>query len=121
MMRRQQHRRLAQCPGAPQPAFRGLFDVAGQQQRIIIIAAGLAQGHVHVKLLAPAVVVPPSDPAGRWGNQIGPRTGLVNLIGWGTGESSFVFRRFQTGLIQNYALLLLAGVFVFLSVYLLAM
>jgi NADH-quinone oxidoreductase subunit L len=47
--------------------------------------------------------------------------GLVNLIGWGTGESSFVFRRFQTGLIQNYALLMLAGVFVFLSVYLLAM
>jgi NADH-quinone oxidoreductase subunit L len=47
--------------------------------------------------------------------------GLVNLVGWGTGESSFVFRRFQTGLIQNYALLMLAGVFVFLSVYLLAM
>jgi NADH-quinone oxidoreductase subunit L len=46
--------------------------------------------------------------------------GLVNFVGWGTGESSFVFRRAQTGLIQNYALLMLAGVFVFLSVYLLA-
>jgi NADH-quinone oxidoreductase subunit L len=46
--------------------------------------------------------------------------GLVNLVGWGTGESSFGFRRIQTGLIQNYALLMLAGVFVFLSVYLLA-
>jgi NADH-quinone oxidoreductase subunit L len=46
--------------------------------------------------------------------------GIVNLVGWGTGESSFGFRRIQTGLIQNYALLMLAGVFVFLSVYLLA-
>jgi NADH-quinone oxidoreductase subunit L len=46
--------------------------------------------------------------------------GLVNLVGWGTGESSFGFRKIQTGLIQNYALLMLAGVFVFLSVYLLA-
>jgi NADH-quinone oxidoreductase subunit L len=46
--------------------------------------------------------------------------GLVNLIGWGTGESSFAFRRVQTGLIQNYALLMLFGVFAFLSLYLLA-
>lgn len=46
--------------------------------------------------------------------------GLVNLVGWGTGESSFAFRKVQTGLIQNYALLMLVGVFVFLSVYLLA-
>lgn len=47
--------------------------------------------------------------------------GLVNLVGWGTGESSFAFRKVQTGLIQNYALLMLVGVFVFLSVYLLAL
>jgi NADH-quinone oxidoreductase subunit L len=47
--------------------------------------------------------------------------GLVNLLGWGTGESSFAFRKVQTGLIQNYALLMLVGVFVFLSVYLLAL
>ena len=30
-----------------------------------------------------------------------------------------MFRRFQTGLIQNYALLMLFGVFAFVSVYLL--
>jgi NADH-quinone oxidoreductase subunit L len=46
--------------------------------------------------------------------------GLVNLVGWLCGEGSFVFRRLQTGLIQNYALLMLFGVFVFLSVYLFA-
>jgi NADH-quinone oxidoreductase subunit L len=46
--------------------------------------------------------------------------GLVNLVGWICGEGSFVFRRLQTGLIQNYALLMLFGVFVFLSVYLFA-
>jgi NADH-quinone oxidoreductase subunit L len=46
--------------------------------------------------------------------------GLVNMVGWGTGESSFAFRKVQTGLIQNYALLMLAGVFVFLTIYLVA-
>ncbi|HWQ00243.1 MAG TPA: hypothetical protein VNK92_07210, partial [Vicinamibacterales bacterium] len=46
--------------------------------------------------------------------------GLVNLTGWATGESSFTFRRFQTGLVQNYALLMLFGVFTLLTVYLLA-
>jgi NADH-quinone oxidoreductase subunit L len=45
--------------------------------------------------------------------------GLVNLVGSVLQESSFVFRRFQTGLIQNYALLMLFGVFAFVSVYLL--
>ena len=45
--------------------------------------------------------------------------GLVNLVGSIVQESSFVFRRLQTGLIQNYALLMLFGVFAFVSLYLL--
>ena len=45
--------------------------------------------------------------------------GLVNLTGSVFHEASFVFRRLQTGLIQNYALLMLFGVFAFVSVYLL--
>ena len=45
--------------------------------------------------------------------------GLVNLVGSVLQESSFIFRRFQTGLIQNYALLMLFGVFAFVSIYLL--
>jgi NADH-quinone oxidoreductase subunit L len=45
--------------------------------------------------------------------------GAVNLVGRSSEESSFVFRRVQTGLIQNYALLMLAGVAVFVSIYLL--
>ncbi len=45
--------------------------------------------------------------------------GLVNLVGSIMQESSFVFRRLQTGLIQNYALLMLFGVFAFVSLYLL--
>jgi NADH-quinone oxidoreductase subunit L len=46
--------------------------------------------------------------------------GLVNLVGWVTGESSFITRKLQTGLIQNYALLMLFGVFAFLAIYLIA-
>ncbi|CAN5637482.1 NAD(P)H-quinone oxidoreductase subunit 5 [soil metagenome] len=46
--------------------------------------------------------------------------GLVNLVGWGASEGSFLTRRLQTGLLQNYALLTVAGVFVFLTVYLLS-
>ena len=46
--------------------------------------------------------------------------GLVNLVGWATGESSFVTRKLQTGLIQNYALLMIFGVFAFLAIYLIA-
>ena len=46
--------------------------------------------------------------------------GLVNLVGSIAEESSFVFRRLQTGIIQNYALLMLVGVFAFVSVYLFA-
>jgi hypothetical protein len=44
--------------------------------------------------------------------------GLVNLVGWVVQESSLAFRRFQTGLVQNYALLMLFGVFAFVGVYL---
>ncbi len=46
--------------------------------------------------------------------------GLVNLIGRAGEESSFAFRRLQTGLIQNYALVMLFGVFAFVSLYLFA-
>jgi NADH-quinone oxidoreductase subunit L len=45
--------------------------------------------------------------------------GLVNLVGTVMEQSSFVLRRFQTGLIQNYALAMLFGVFAFVSIYLL--
>jgi NADH-quinone oxidoreductase subunit L len=44
--------------------------------------------------------------------------GAVNLVGRSAEESSFMFRRVQTGLVQNYALAMLAGVFVFVSIYL---
>ncbi len=42
----------------------------------------------------------------------------MNLVGSILQESSFIFRRLQTGLIQNYALLMLFGVFAFVSLYL---
>jgi NADH-quinone oxidoreductase subunit L len=45
--------------------------------------------------------------------------GLVNFIGWIVQEGSLMFRRFQTGLVQNYALLMLFGIFAFVSIYLL--
>jgi len=44
--------------------------------------------------------------------------GLVNLVGAVLEKSSFVLRRLQTGLVQNYALVMLFGVFAFVSVYL---
>jgi NADH-quinone oxidoreductase subunit L len=44
--------------------------------------------------------------------------GAVNLVGWIVQESSHAFRRVQTGLVQNYALLMLFGIFAFVSVYL---
>ncbi len=46
--------------------------------------------------------------------------GLVNLVGWTAGQASFFVRRVQTGLVQNYALLMLFGVFAFLTIYLIA-
>jgi NADH-quinone oxidoreductase subunit L len=45
--------------------------------------------------------------------------GIVNLIGWIIQESSHAFRRLQTGLVQNYAMLMLFGIFAFVTVYLL--
>jgi len=44
--------------------------------------------------------------------------GLVNLVGRICEEGSFWFRKLQTGLVQNYALLMLFGVFAFVSIYL---
>jgi NADH-quinone oxidoreductase subunit L len=44
--------------------------------------------------------------------------GIVNFAGWIVQESSHGFRRFQTGLVQNYAMLMLFGVFAFVTVYL---
>jgi NADH-quinone oxidoreductase subunit L len=44
--------------------------------------------------------------------------GLVNFVGRSIQEGSHVFRRLQTGLVQNYALLMLFGIFAFVSVYL---
>jgi NADH-quinone oxidoreductase subunit L len=44
--------------------------------------------------------------------------GAVNLVGRVMQESSYWFRRLQTGLIQNYALLMLFGIFAFVTVYL---
>ena len=44
--------------------------------------------------------------------------GLVNLVGRVCEEGSFWFRRVQTGLVQNYALLMLFGVFAFVTIYL---
>jgi NADH-quinone oxidoreductase subunit L len=46
--------------------------------------------------------------------------GLVNLVGWIVQEASLSFRRFQTGLVQNYALLMLFGIFAFVGIYLFA-
>jgi len=44
--------------------------------------------------------------------------GVVNLIGSFVQEGSLLFRRLQTGLVQNYALLMLFGIFAFVSIYL---
>jgi NADH-quinone oxidoreductase subunit L len=46
--------------------------------------------------------------------------GMVNLASWSAGQGSFGIRRVQTGLVQNYALLMVIGLFAFLTVYLLA-
>ena len=56
-----------------------------------------------------------------WFSSLTDRTivdGLVNLIGRICEEGSFWFRKLQTGLVQNYALLMLFGVFAFVSIYL---
>ena len=56
-----------------------------------------------------------------WFSGLADRTivdGLVNLVGRICEEGSFWFRKLQTGLVQNYALLMLFGVFAFVSIYL---
>jgi len=45
--------------------------------------------------------------------------GLVNLVALTAGAGSYALRRFQTGLVQNYALMMIAGLFVLLTLYLL--
>jgi NADH-quinone oxidoreductase subunit L len=44
--------------------------------------------------------------------------GAVNLIGRICEEGSFWFRKLQTGLVQNYAMWMLVGIFAFVSIYL---
>jgi NADH-quinone oxidoreductase subunit L len=46
--------------------------------------------------------------------------GLVNFVGAVLENASFFFRKAQTGLVQNYALVMLFGVFAFVSLYLLS-
>ena len=46
--------------------------------------------------------------------------GAVNATGFTLREASHGFRRWQTGLVQNYALLMVLGVFAFVTVYLFA-
>ena len=61
------------------------------------------------------------DVISAWFSGLTDRTvvdGLVNLVGRICEEGSFWFRKVQTGLVQNYALLMLFGVFAFLTVYL---
>jgi NADH-quinone oxidoreductase subunit L len=56
-----------------------------------------------------------------WLSGLADRTivdGAVNLVGWIVEEGSYWFRRLQTGLVQNYALLMLFGIFAFVSIYL---
>ena len=58
-----------------------------------------------------------------WFSGLADRTvvdGLVNFVGWMVKESSLIFRRMQTGLVQNYAVLMLLGIFVFVTIYLFA-
>ena len=58
---------------------------------------------------------------GSWFSSLTDRTvvdGLVNLVGRICEEGSFWLRKVQTGLGQNYALLMLFGIFAFVSVYL---
>ncbi len=44
--------------------------------------------------------------------------GLVNAVGRGAGRGSFLVRRLQTGLVQNYALLMVVGLVALLTLYL---
>jgi NADH:ubiquinone oxidoreductase subunit 5 (subunit L)/multisubunit Na+/H+ antiporter MnhA subunit len=46
--------------------------------------------------------------------------GLVNLAGYTVRGASHVFRRVQTGVVQNYAVMMVFGVFLLLVIYTLA-
>jgi NADH-quinone oxidoreductase subunit L len=46
--------------------------------------------------------------------------GLANLVGWLAGRISFLVRTLQTGFVQNYLLAMLLGLFIVLTVFLLA-
>ena len=46
--------------------------------------------------------------------------GFVNLAAWAAGEGSYFIRRLHTGLVQNYALLTILGLFMFLTLFLFA-
>ena len=46
--------------------------------------------------------------------------GVPKLVGWTAGRGSFLVRMLQTGLIQNYALVIVLGLFAFLTVFLFA-
>ena len=46
--------------------------------------------------------------------------GFVDLMALGAGEGSYLFRRVQTGLVQNYALLTVLGLFALLTLFLIA-
>ena len=59
--------------------------------------------------------------ASSWLSGLTDRTvvdGLVNLVGRTCERASFSFRRLQTGLVQNYALLMVFGIFAFVSLFL---
>jgi hypothetical protein len=45
--------------------------------------------------------------------------GIVNGLARGAEKGSFFIRRVQSGLVQNYALLMVFGLFAFLTLYLL--
>jgi NADH-quinone oxidoreductase subunit L len=58
---------------------------------------------------------------GAWLSGLTDRTvvdGVVNFVGWVVQESSHGFRRLQTGLVQNYAMVMLFGIFAFVTAYL---
>jgi NADH-quinone oxidoreductase subunit L len=58
---------------------------------------------------------------GSWLSGLADRTivdGLVNLVGRICEEGSYRARMLQTGLVQNYALLMLFGIFAFVTIYL---
>jgi len=46
--------------------------------------------------------------------------GVPKLVGWTAGRGSFLVRMLQTGLIQNYAMVIVLGLFAFLTVFLFA-